>query len=92
MLRKPDGTPKGYGFVTFEDEVTVEKCLVMSHSLGGKDVDVKRAHGRSDGGGGGGMGGQMGGMNRGARGCESGAGGAALSQRQELSAPNACSS
>ena len=38
MLRKPDGGSRGFGFVTFRDEMSVEKCLVMTHVLNGKQV------------------------------------------------------
>jgi RNA recognition motif-containing protein len=57
VLRKPDGSSRGFGFVTFEDEVSVEKCLVMEHHLAGRRVDVKRAVGKDGDGGGGGSGG-----------------------------------
>lgn len=61
VLRKPDGTSRGFGFVTYDDEVAVEKCLVMEHHLGGRRVDVKRAVNKEEGGGGGGGGGMGGG-------------------------------
>lgn len=65
ILRKPDGSSRGYGFVTFEDEISVEKCLVQEHELNGHALDCKRANPKDkDGGpggqhrmGGGGMGG-----------------------------------
>jgi RNA recognition motif-containing protein len=66
VLRKPDGGSRGFGFVTFDDEVAVEKCLVMEHHLAGRRVDVKRAVGKDEaggglvGGGGGGGGGGFG--------------------------------
>lgn len=60
VLRKPDGSPRGFGFVTYDDEVSVEKCLVMEHHLAGRRVDVKRAVSKEhDSGGGGGCGGSM---------------------------------
>lgn len=55
MLRRPDGSCRGFGFVTFDDEVTVEKCLVQEHHVAGRRVDCKRAIGQGEGGGGGGM-------------------------------------
>ena len=39
--------------------MSVEKCLVMSHSLSGKTVELKRAVKKEDMGGGGGMMGAM---------------------------------
>lgn len=38
MLRKPDGMSRGFGFITFKDEMSVEKCLVIQHTLNGKQV------------------------------------------------------
>ena len=38
ILRKPDGTSRGFGFVTYRDESMVEKCLVVQHTIGGKTV------------------------------------------------------
>lgn len=67
VLRKPDGSSRGFGFVTYDDEMSVEKCLVQEHHLSGRRVDVKRAVNKDDGGGatggsGGGGGGARGGM------------------------------
>lgn len=66
ILRKPDGSSRGFGFVTYDDEVSVEKCLVMEHHLRGRRVDAKRAVGKesSPGGPGGGshLDGGIGGM------------------------------
>ena len=57
ILRKPDGGSRGFGFVTYKDEMSVEKCLVMQHSLSGKTVELKRAVKKEEMSGGGGMGG-----------------------------------
>ena len=43
VLRKSDGGSRGFGFVTYKDEISVEKCLVMQHQLGGRTVELKRA-------------------------------------------------
>lgn len=43
VLRKADGGSRGFGFVTYKDEISVEKCLVMQHQLGGRTVELKRA-------------------------------------------------
>lgn len=53
--------------MTYTDEMSVEKCLVMPHALNGKPVEVKRAVGKEHGPGGGmgsglGAGGPRGGM------------------------------
>ena len=42
VLRKPDGMSRGFGFITFKDEMSVEKCLVKQHTLNGKQVGSKR--------------------------------------------------
>lgn len=60
MLRKPDGGSRGFGFVTYDDEISVEKCLVMPHMLNGKTVEVKRAVGKEQDGSGRGPRGGMG--------------------------------
>ncbi|GAB4824124.1 hypothetical protein N2152v2_011170 [Parachlorella kessleri] len=80
VLRKHDGGSRGFGFVTYDDEVSVEKCLVMPHVLNGKAVEVKRAVGKDQSPGGGmglGMarGGMMGGMGGGMMGGGMGGGG-----------------
>jgi len=48
VLRKPDGGSRGFGFVTYKDEISVEKCLVMQHQLGGRTVELKRAIKKDD--------------------------------------------
>lgn len=40
VLRKPDGMSRGFGFITFKDEMSVEKCLVIQHTLNGKQVGL----------------------------------------------------
>lgn len=41
VLRKPDGMSRGFGFITFKDEMSVEKCLVKQHTLNGKQVGMQ---------------------------------------------------
>ena len=53
ILRKPDGGSRGFGFVTYKDEISVEKCLVMQHQLNGRNVELKRAIRKEEMGGGG---------------------------------------
>ena len=79
ILRKPDGGSRGFGFVTYKDEMSVEKCLVMQHSLSGKTVELKRAVKKEDMSGGGGMMGGMGGGGGGGGGYGMG-GGAGMQQ------------
>lgn len=74
ILRKPDGGSRGFGFVTYKDEMSVEKCLVMQHSLSGKTVELKRAVKKEDMSGGGGMMGGMGGGGAGGGGYGMGGG------------------
>ncbi|GBF94933.1 hypothetical protein Rsub_08176 [Raphidocelis subcapitata] len=38
-----EGVSRGFGFVTYDDEMSVEKCLVVSHVIAGKKVELKRA-------------------------------------------------
>ena len=60
VLRRPDGASRGFGFVTYADESSVEKCLVMRHQLNGKQVELKRALSKDRHQAGGGMGGSGG--------------------------------
>ena len=60
VLRRPDGASRGFGFVTYADESSVEKCLVMRHQLNGKQVELKRALSKDRHQSGGGMGGSGG--------------------------------
>ena len=58
---------RGFGFITFEDENSVESVLRTKNEIMGKWVEVKRAEPRDGpasggGGGGGGYGGGGGGM------------------------------
>ncbi|CAD7695061.1 unnamed protein product [Ostreobium quekettii] len=43
IVRRSDGASRGFGFVTFADEMSVEKCLVLQHDLNGRKVDLRRA-------------------------------------------------
>ena len=76
ILRKPDGSSRGYGFVTFEDEMSVEKCLVQEHFVNGHSLDCKRANAKEQHGGprGGPPGMMMGGGGNGGGGLGGGGG------------------
>lgn len=44
MVVRKNGVSRGFGFVTFKNEMSVEKCLVEAHMLpNGRRVDIKRA-------------------------------------------------
>ena len=43
ILRKPDGSSRGFGFVTYSEEKAVEQCLVMQHEINGKAVRAPSA-------------------------------------------------
>jgi len=43
MTERESGRSRGFGFVTFHDDESVEKVLAKTHSIQGKPVEVKRA-------------------------------------------------
>jgi len=43
VLRWPDGRSRGFGYVTFSDTAAVTAALRVSHQVGGRHIDVKRA-------------------------------------------------
>jgi len=43
MMERDSGRSRGFGFVTFELESSMEKVLATQHSIQGKPVEVKRA-------------------------------------------------
>jgi len=43
VLRWPDGRSRGFGYVTFADSPAAASVLKETHSMSGRDVDVKRA-------------------------------------------------
>jgi len=43
MMERDSGRSRGFGFVTFEEESSMEKVLATQHSIQGKPVEVKRA-------------------------------------------------
>jgi len=43
VLRWPDGRSRGFGYVTFSDAAAVTAALSVSHQVGGRHIDVKRA-------------------------------------------------
>lgn len=47
VLRK-EGVSRGFGFVTFADEASVERALAVTHTLNGKQVELKRAVRKED--------------------------------------------
>ncbi|KAI0545996.1 hypothetical protein F4679DRAFT_439589 [Xylaria curta] len=48
MMDKDTGRPRGFGFVTFENEVGVEACLSTHLEIHGKAIEVKKAQPRGN--------------------------------------------
>ncbi|KAI1812357.1 hypothetical protein GGS20DRAFT_26790 [Poronia punctata] len=48
MMDKDTGRPRGFGFVTFENEVGVEACLNTHLEIHGKAIEVKKAQPRGN--------------------------------------------
>ncbi|KAJ8115980.1 hypothetical protein ONZ43_g4541 [Nemania bipapillata] len=48
MMDKDTGRPRGFGFVTFENEVGVEACLSTNLEIHGKAIEVKKAQPRGN--------------------------------------------
>ena len=46
MVDRNTGSSRGFGFVTFEKEETVEKVMKIDHEIRGKYVEIKRAEPR----------------------------------------------
>lgn len=68
MMDKDTGRPRGFGFVTFDDDNAVERALSQPLAIHGKPIEVKRAEPRGnlrEEGGGGRGGGRFGGAGRG---------------------------
>lgn len=38
-----EGKSRGFGFVTFREDVSVEKCLLVNHYIKNRKVELKRA-------------------------------------------------
>lgn len=48
MMDKDTGRPRGFGFVTFDSEEAVERCLSMPLEILGKAIEVKKAQPRGN--------------------------------------------
>jgi RNA-binding protein Musashi len=46
MVDRNTGSSRGFGFITFEKEETVDKVLNAEHEIKGKYVEIKRAEPR----------------------------------------------
>mmetsp|Transcript_83263 Transcript_83263/g.209908 ORF Transcript_83263/g.209908 Transcript_83263/m.209908 type:complete len:589 (+) Transcript_83263:69-1835(+) len=42
-MRKPDGHPRGFGYVTLDSVAAAERCLAEAQVIDGREVDMKRA-------------------------------------------------
>lgn len=38
-----EGKSRGFGFVTFKEDMSVEKCLLVNHYIKNRKVELKRA-------------------------------------------------
>lgn len=43
IVRETPKGPKGFGFITYQDPVSMEKALIVRHVFGGRQVECKRA-------------------------------------------------
>jgi RNA recognition motif-containing protein len=43
VMKYRDGTPRGFGYVTFMSEESVDRACGSRNNIGGREVDVKRA-------------------------------------------------
>jgi len=43
MIDRETGRSRGFGFITYDSEATVEKVITLKHDISGKLVDVKKA-------------------------------------------------
>lgn len=48
MVDRNTGRSRGFGFITFEREDTVDQLLRMEHEIMGKFVEIKRAEPRAE--------------------------------------------
>lgn len=53
IMRKPDGTSRGFGFVTFDDPNDAQRVISEDLRLGGRRIECKTGIPRGNGGGGG---------------------------------------
>mmetsp|Transcript_35502 Transcript_35502/g.87287 ORF Transcript_35502/g.87287 Transcript_35502/m.87287 type:complete len:640 (+) Transcript_35502:385-2304(+) len=48
VMKYRDGTPRGFGYVTFMTEDAVDRACSSRNNIGGREVDVKRAVSKED--------------------------------------------